>query len=285
MKKRILVITLAMALVMTSACSSSKSEKSDDAKKKETSEAVAGDSDETAGQASEDAESTTKGTPDESATEAYTEDVTEFTTEETTEVTTSETTERDATAYVYDLSEMTAEEIADLCDGLTTRKIPQVGDTIADVHQTYFDVEPWIYKAGFEARYSASDKDNINVIILSGVVCGDDPENLKTIVESVDRFGTGLIMDIYDRAKAEEFIRIMKERHPVLEEKPDGSWRAEDFVVGITPTDFFTWDNGVHFQIAYNENSNWYESVSGFFGFGFDITLDDTTETTETTVD
>ncbi|MBO4688881.1 MAG: hypothetical protein J5636_10260 [Clostridiales bacterium] len=292
MKKRILVITLAMALVMTSACNSKKSDKSDDAKKKETSESAADDADETAEQASKDAEGTSEGTPEETTTEAATEasteestaadteETTEATTSETTEATTSETEERDETAYVFDLSEMTAEEIADLCDSLTTRKIPQIGDTVGDVQKTYFDVEPYTFKSGFEGRYSKSDKDNINVIFLSGVFVDEDPEILETRVDRIDRFGTGLVMDIYDRAKAEEFIQIMKERHPVLEQKPDGSWRAEDFVVGITPTDFFTWDNGVHFQIAYGENSDWYESVSGFFGFGFDIDLDETSETT-----
>ena len=102
-------------------------------------------------------------------------------------------------------------------------------------------------------------------------------------MNKVTNFGTGLVLEIYDYDKAMEFIRIMKERHPVLEEKPDGSWRGEDFIIGITPIDFFYYENGIHFQIAYGEKSNWYESVSGFFGFGFEISVGETTE--ETTPD
>ena len=62
----------------------------------------------------------------------------------------------------------------------------------------------------------------------------------------------------------------MKERHPVLEEKPNGSWKSDDFVVGMTAIDYITYKNGIHFQIAYGEKSDWYEAVSGVFGFGYD---------------
>ena len=65
----------------------------------------------------------------------------------------------------------------------------------------------------------------------------------EPFVRSVELFGTGLVIEIYDYEKALEFIKIMKERHPVIEEKPDGSWRGEDFVIGITPIDFFSLEN------------------------------------------
>ena len=44
-------------------------------------------------------------------------------------------------------------------------------------------------------------------------------------------------------------------------------------IIGITPIDFFSLENGVHFQIAYGEKSSWYESVAGIFGFGMEITV------------
>ena len=228
-----------------------------------------------------------KEVPTETTTEAITEGSTETGTEATTEAPTEETTaapteteERNEADYVFDLTDMSAEEIADLCDSLTTRKIPQVGDTVEDVRKTYYDVEPWNYTQEFCGRYSKSDKDNVNCIYVSGVLGDGSEENGGPIVNKVTNFGTGLVLEIYDYDKAMEFIRIMKERHPVLEEKPDGSWRGEDFIIGITPIDFFYYENGIHFQIAYGEKSNWYESVSGFFGFGFEISVGETTEET-----
>ena len=193
-----------------------------------------------------------------------------------------ETAERNEADYVFDLTGMTAEEIADICDSLTTRKIPQVGDKLSEVRKNYYDREPWKYTLAFCGRYGGIEKDNVNCIYVSGVYVEGSEEEGGPFVRNIDRFGTGIVLEIYDYAKAEEFIRIMKERHPVIEEKPGGSWRGEDFVIGITPIDFFYYENGVHFQIAYGEKSDWYESVSGFFGFGFEISAGDTTE--ETTI-
>ncbi|MBO7563353.1 MAG: sigma-70 family RNA polymerase sigma factor [Clostridiales bacterium] len=208
----------------------------------------------------------------------------EETTEASEETTAApeETAERNEADYVFDLTGMTAKEIADICDGLTTRKIPQVGDKLSEVRKNYYDREPWKYTLAFCGRYGGIEKDNVNCIYVSGVYVEGSEEEGGPFVRNIDRFGTGIVLEIYDYAKAEEFIRIMKERHPVLEEKPGGSWRGEDFVIGITPIDFFYYENGVHFQIAYGEKSDWYESVSGFFGFGFEISAGDTTE--ETTI-
>ena len=180
---------------------------------------------------------------------------------------------------------MSAEEIADLCDGLTTRKIPKVGDTLEDVQKTYFDVRPWRFTGAtlLEGRYSKSDKSNVNVIFVSGVYNDGYPKNGGPHIDKVDYFGTGLVIDICDTELADEFIEIMKQRHPVIEQKPDGSWKSDDFVVGLTPVDFFDRSKGTHFQIAYGEKSNWYESVAGIFGFGYNITTGDPTE--ETTAD
>ena len=175
---------------------------------------------------------------------------------------------------------MSAEEIADLCDSLTTRRIPQVGDTVEDVRKTYYDVEPWNYTQEFCGRYSKSDKDNVNCIYVSGIHGDGSEENGGPIVNKVTNFGTGLVLEIYDYDKAMEFIRIMKERHPVLEEKPNGSWKSDDFLVGMTAIDYITYKNGIHFQIAYGEKSIWYESVAGVFGFGYNITTGDPTEET-----
>ena len=208
-------------------------------------------------------------------TEAFTQDSTEATTAAPTE-----TEERNEADYVFDLTDMSAEEIADLCDSLTTRKIPQVGDTVEDVRKTYYDVEPWNYTQEFCGRYSKSDKDNVNCIYVSGVHGDGSEENGGPIVNKVTNFGTGLVLEIYDYDKAMEFIRIMKERHPVLEEKPNGSWKSDDFVVGMTAIDYITYKNGIHFQIAYGEKSIWYESVAGVFGFGYNITTGDPTEET-----
>lgn len=233
-----------------------------------------------------DAKSTSDAAGVEDSTEVITDATTEAITQDPTEDTTAaptETEERNEADYVFDLTDMSAEEIADLCDSLTTRKIPQVGDTVEDVRKTYYDVEPWNYTQEFCGRYSKSDKDNVNCIYVSGVLGDGSEENGGPIVNKVTNFGTGLVLEIYDYDKAMEFIRIMKERHPVLEEKPDGSWRGEDFIIGITPIDFFYYENGIHFQIAYGEKSSWYESVSGFFGFGFEISVEDPTE--ETTAD
>ena len=202
-------------------------------------------------------------------TDVTTEAITQDTTEETTAAPT-ETEERNKADYVFDLTDMSAEEIADLCDSLTTRKIPQVGDTVEDVRKTYYDVEPWNYTQEFCGRYSKSDKDNVNCIYVSGVHGDGSEENGGPIVNKVTNFGTGLVLEIYDYDKAMEFIRIMKERHPVLEEKPNGSWKSDDFVVGMTAIDYITYKNGIHFQIAYGEKSDWYEAVSGVFGFGYD---------------
>ena len=282
MKKKILAITI-MALILSSACSSKDDSK--DKKDKDTTtkaEEVKASEDEGAETTEEEKASDSSESEAGETTEASTEDTTESTSEETTTAPT-ETSERDQSEYVFDISSMTAEEIADLCDSLwTTRTRPQVGDKLVDVQKTYFDIEPWHYLGlnALEARYGKSEKDNVNVIFVCGVNCEGEIEEGGPFVTQVERFGTGLVIDIYDRAKAEEFIEIMKERHPVIEQKPEGSWNSEDFVVGITPTDLFTWDNGVHFQIAYGENSDWYESVSGFFGFGFEINLDETSETT-----
>ncbi len=208
----------------------------------------------------------------------------EETTEASDETTAApeETAERNEADYVFDLTGMTAEEIADICDSLTTRKIPQVGDKLSEVRKNYYDREPWKYTLAFCGRYGGIEKDNVNCIYVSGVYVEGSEEEGGPFVRNIDRFGTGIVLEIYDYTKAEEFIRIMKERHPVLEEKPGGSWRGEDFVIGITPIDFFYYENGVHFQIAYGEKSDWYESVSGFFGFGFEISAGDTTE--ETTI-
>ena len=174
---------------------------------------------------------------------------------------------------------MSAEEIADLCDSLTQREIPKVGDLLSDVRKNYYDVEPWRYTQAFCGRYGRSDKDNVYSIYVSDVLIEGTEEDGGARVKAVGYFGTGIILEIYDYDKAVEFINIMKERHPVLVEKPDGSWKADDFVVGITPCDFMSLSNGVHFQIAYGEKSNWYESVSNVFGFGLEITVDDYTET------
>ncbi len=269
MKKKILVITLAMALVMTSACGSKGDSKVTKEKDETTTEAA---------DVSEDESTTTTPKEIETTTEATTESTTESTTEESAAPT--ETTEKEESEVVFDLSQMTAEEIADLCDSLTTRKVPQIGDKLTDVQATYFDIEPNRHtgQAQLEARYSRVKKDNVNVIIISGVFC-DNKDISEQRVNGIGNFGTGLVIDIYDRAKAEEFIRIMKERHPVLVEKGNGSWKAEDFVVGITAIDYITWDNGVHFQIAYGEKSVWYESVANVFGFSNEITINTPSET------
>lgn len=232
-----------------------------------------------------DAKSTSDAAGAEGSTGASTEESTAATTEAATEETTAAPTETEEVESVYDLSGMSAEEIADLCDGLTTRKIPKVGDTLEDVQKTYFDVRPWRFTGAtlLEGRYSKSDKSNVNVIFVSGVYNDGYPKNGGPHIDKVDYFGTGLVIDICDKAKADEFIEIMKQRHPVIEQKPDGSWKSDDFVVGITPIDYFDFSKGTHFQIAYGEKSNWYESVAGIFGFGYNITTGDPTE--ETTAD
>ncbi len=108
-----------------------------------------------------------------------------------------------------------------------------------------------------------------------------DSRNGGPHVDRVEFFGTGLVIDLYDKAFADEFIEIMKQRHPVLVQKPDGSWKSDDFVVGITPIDYFDYSKGTHFQIAYGEKSNWYESVASVFGFGMTITTPDPSESTD----
>ena len=285
MKKKLLVITLAMALILTS-CSKEES-KDKKVKEKETTEAAEAvdtsenktsdaASEDPSGAATEDASGADASAATEDPTEAPTETTAESTTQATEETTTAaptETSERDPDGYVYDLTGMTAEEIADICDSLTTRKIPKVGDTEAEVVKNYYDVEPYNFTQVFCGRYSSVEVDNVNCIYISGVFLDGTEEEGGPFVRSVELFGTGIVLDIYDYEKAVEFIKIMKERHPVLEEKPDGSWRGEDFVVGITPIDFFYWENGVHFQIAYGEKSSWYESVAGIFGFGMEITV------------
>ncbi|MBR3057909.1 MAG: hypothetical protein IKG93_08065 [Clostridiales bacterium] len=295
MKKKILIISMAMAMILTSACSSKSDSKDKKVKDKDetTTEATEASEDEYT-EATPAEKETTEATPAEKeTTEATTEESTEETTseataetskataetseataetsEETTTEAPTETSERDENGYVFDLSGMTAEQIADLCDSLTTRKIPQVGDTVEDVRKTYYDVEPWNYTQEFCGRYSKSDKDNVNCIYVSGVYGDGSEENGGPIVNKVTNFGTGLVIDICDKAKADEFIVIMKERHPAIEQKNDGSWKGEDFVVGITPIDYFDSSKGTHFQIAYGEKSTWYESVAGFFGFGMEI--------------
>ncbi len=279
MKKKILVLTMAMALILTSACGSKENSKDKKDKKKETTGAVVVEdtSDKASEEASEDpTEEVTEATD---ATEAATEATTEATTEETTTAVPTETTERDESECIFDISGMSAEEIADLCDSLTQREIPKVGDLLSDVRKNYYDVEPWRYTQAFCGRYGRSDKDNVYSIYVSDVLIEGTEEDGGARVKAVGYFGTGIILEIYDYDKAVEFINIMKERHPVLVEKPDGSWKGDDFVVGITPCDFMSLSNGVHFQIAYGEKSNWYESVSNVFGFGLEITVDDYTET------
>ncbi|MBR6254519.1 MAG: hypothetical protein IKR22_03695 [Clostridiales bacterium] len=281
MKKKILVITMAMALILTSACGSKGDSKAKKDKDETTTEAT---------DASKDESTTT-------APKETTEDVVEFTTEATTESTTEatteetttapvETSERDESECIFDLSSMTAEEIADLCDSLwTTRERPKVGDKLTDVQKTYFDVEPWRYlgMTQLQGRYGKSDKDNVQTIY----VCGVNPEQEygepEAHIKSIDHFGTGLVIEIYDTAKAEEFLKIMKERHPVIEQKPDGSWRSDDFVLGMTPVNLSSYDGGYHLQIAYGEKSIWYESVYNIFGFGLVITVPDPTESSEST--
>ncbi len=271
MKKKILIISMAMAMILTSACSSKSDSKDKKVKDKDetTTEATEASEDEST-EATPAEKETTEATTEES-TEETTSEATAETSEETTTEAPTETSERDENGYVFDLSGMTAEQIADLCDSLTTRKIPQVGDTVEDVRKTYYDVEPWNYTQEFCGRYSKSDKDNVNCIYVSGVYGDGSEENGGPIVNKVTNFGTGLVIDICDKAKADEFIVIMKERHHAIEQKNDGSWKGEDFVVGITPIDYFDSSKGTHFQIAYGEKSTWYESVAGFFGFGMEI--------------
>ncbi|MCR5057427.1 MAG: hypothetical protein K6A81_02250 [Clostridiales bacterium] len=274
MKKKILVLTMAMALILTSACGSKENSK-DKKDKNSTTKTEETEKEENEEKETEAPEETPGSTTEATTTEAPTE-----TTEETTTEAPTETTERDESECIYDISSMTAEEIADLCDSLTQREIPKVGDLYSDVKKNYYDVEPWRYTQAFCGRYGGSDdKDNVNCIYVSGVYVDGVGEDGGPVVRNIDRFGTGIVIDIYDYAKAEEFIKIMKERHPIVEEKPDGSWRGEDFIVGITPCDFFSLENGIHFQIAYGEHSDWYEAVSGLFGFGFEITVADYTET------
>ena len=285
MLKKIIITSVSVVLVGAATAgiiyfATRKDEKSDVKKragKNEENEITAIDPDtEDTGSNGEDpsgAKSTSDAAGAEGSTGASTEESTAATTETATEDTTAaptETEERNEADYVFDLTDMSAEEIADLCDSLTTRKIPQVGDTVEDVRKTYYDVEPWNYTQEFCGRYSKSDKDNVNCIYVSGVHGDGSEENGGPIVNKVTDFGTGLVLEIYDYDKAMEFIRIMKERHPVLEEKPNGSWKSDDFVVGMTAIDYITYKNGIHFQIAYGEKSIWYESVSGVFGFGYD---------------
>ena len=202
-------------------------------------------------------------------TDVTTEAITQDTTEETTAAPT-ETEERNKADYVFDLTDMSAEEIADLCDSLTTRKIPQVGDTEEEVRNNYYDREPWKFTTRDCGIYVEPKTDNVNSIYVSGVYYEGSEKNGDPSVKEIKHFGTGLVLEIYDYDKAMEFIRIMKERHPVLEEKPNGSWKSDDFVVGMTAIDYITYKNGIHFQIAYGEKSDWYEAVSGVFGFGYD---------------
>ena len=285
---------MALALILISACSSKGDSKDKKVKETSATKTTAASEDGSDEEASEDESQTapesTAGTEGTAAdtSEKSLEELPTVSPEETTEAsdeTTAapeETAERNEADYVFDLTGMTAEEIADICDSLTTRKIPKVGDKLSEVRKNYYDREPWKYTLAFCGRYGGLEKDNVNCIYVSGVYVEGSEEEGGPFVRNIDRFGTGIVLEIYDYTKAEEFIRIMKERHPVLEEKPGGSWRGEDFVIGITPIDFFYYENGVHFQIAYGEKSDWYESVSGFFGFGFEISAGDTTE--ETTI-
>ena len=272
MKKKILVLTMAMALILTSACGSKENSK-DKKDKNSTTKTEETEKEENEEKETEAPEETPESTTEATTTEAPTE-----TTEETTTEAPTETTERDESECIFDISGMSAEEIADLCDSLTQREIPKVGDLLSDVRKNYYDVEPWRYTQAFCGRYGRSDKDNVYSIYVSDVLIEGTEEDGGARVKAVGYFGTGIILEIYDYDKAVEFINIMKERHPVLVEKPDGSWKGDDFVVGITPCDFMSLSNGVHFQIAYGEKSNWYESVSNVFGFGLEITVDDDTE-------
>ena len=262
-----------MALILTSACGSKENSK-DKKDKNSTTKTEETEKEENEEKETEAPEETPESTTEATTTEAPTE-----TTEETTTEAPTETTERDESECIFDISGMTAEEIADLCDSLTQREIPKVGDLLSDVRKNYYDVEPWRYTQAFCGRYGRSDKDNVYSIYVSDVLIEGTEEDGGARVKAVGYFGTGIILEIYDYDKAVEFINIMKERHPVLVEKPDGSWKGDDFVVGITPCDFMSLSNGVHFQIAYGEKSNWYESVSNVFGFGLEITVDDYTET------
>ena len=297
MLKKIIITSVSVVLVGAATAgiiyfATRKDEKSDVKKragKNEENEITAIDPDtEDTGSNGEDpsgAKSTSDAAGAVGSTEASSEASAASTTEGSTEDTTAAPTETEEVESVYDLSGMSAEEIADLCDGLTTRKIPKVGDTLEDVQKTYFDVRPWRFTGAtlLEGRYSKSDKSNVNVIFVSGVYNDGYPKNGGPHIDKVDYFGTGLVIDICDTELADEFIEIMKQRHPVIEQKPDGSWKSDDFVVGLTPVDFFDRSKGTHFQIAYGEKSNWYESVAGIFGFGYNITTGDPTE--ETTAD
>ena len=273
MKKKILVIILAMALILTAGCNS----KSDSKDNKEPVASTEAEGSENVSVETDAKEKETSDKASDAPSDATTEETAEATTEVTAESTEehtapTETSERNESECVFDLTGKTAEEIADICDSLTNRKIPKVGDLYSEVLKNYYDVEPWRYTLAFCGRYGSSKKDNVNCIYVSGVFIEGTEEQGGPFVKSIDQFGTGIVIDIYDYAKAQEFIKIMKERHPVIEEKTDGSWRSDDFIVGITPIDFFSLENGVHFQIAYGEHSDWYESVAAFFGFGMEIT-------------
>ena len=285
MLKKIIITSVSVVLVGAATAgiiyfATRKDEKSDVKKragKNENNEITAIDPDtEYTGSNGEDpsgAKSTSDAAGAEGSTGAYTEESTAATTEGSTEETTAaptETEERNEADYVFDLTDMSAEEIADLCDSLTTRKIPQAGDTEEEVRNNYYDHEPWKFTSRDCGRYGRTKTDNVNCIYVSGVYYEGSEKNGGPSVKDIQHFGTGLVLEIYDYDKAMEFIRIMKERHPVLEEKPNGSWKSDDFVVGVTAIDYITYKNGIHFQIAYGEKSDWYEAVSGVFGFGYD---------------
>ena len=285
MLKKIIITSVSVVLVGAATAgiiyfATRKDEKSDVKKragKNENNEITAIDPDtEDTGLNGEDpsgAKSTSDAAGAEGSTGASTEESTAATTEAATEDTTAaptETEERNEADYVFDLTDMSAEEIADLCDSLTTRKIPQVGDTEEEVRNNYYDREPWKFTTRDCGIYVEPKTDNVNCIYVSGVYYEGSEKNGGPSVKEIKHFGTGLVLEIYDYDKAMEFIRIMKERHPVLEEKPNGSWKSDDFVVGMTAIDYITYKNGIHFQIAYGEKSDWYEAVSGVFGFGYD---------------
>ena len=285
MLKKIIITSVSVVLVGAATAgiiyfATRKDEKSDVKKragKNENNEITAIDPDTedtgSIGEDPSDAKSTSDAAGAVGSTGASTEESTAATTEAATEDTTAaptETEERNEADYVFDLTDMSAEEIADLCDSLTTRKIPQVGDTEEEVRNNYYDREPWNFTTRGCGRYIETKTDNVNCIYVSGVYYEGSEKNGGPSVKEIKHFGTGLVLEIYDYDKAMEFIRIMKERHPVLEEKPNGSWKSDDFVVGMTAIDYITYKNGIHFQIAYGEKSDWYEAVSGVFGFGYD---------------
>ena len=263
MKRKLIAATLAATLILSTACNSKKDTKDT---KSSRSKAETEDVSETE---DEETEKATEATEDTS--EASTEATTEATTEETTEATTEATTAPEEVDHYYDLSDMTAEEIFNIVDAIRNKPAPAIGRDLEEVRKEYFEVQPNAFSDSLEqmvGRYTKTDGDFVVAIYYSGVYPGREKHDDPLVIDRVEDYGTGIILEIHDPDKATEVIQIIKDKYGVESEKPGGGFAGDNYVVGSTYNNYMNISDGLYIQIAFTEGSIWYKSVAGVFGFG-----------------